>query len=264
MKIMLDAGHGYNTAGKRSPDGMREYEFNRACAAYAKAFLEGYENVTVYYAHSDHTDVPLQQRTNSANSLNVDVYVSIHANAYGTTWNSSGGIETFVYVTRPPLALSLAQKIQRNLISQTGLRDRGVKTADFHVLRETDMDAVLIECGFMTNPQEIILLRSESYRKNCADAIVKALAEQFGLVKISTPVPAPTTGLYRVQVGAFKNRDNANALADRLKKDGYQNFISSVNGLFKVQAGAFRDKQNADVLMQQLRSLGYQPYVYRA
>lgn len=110
MKIMLDAGHGYNTAGKASPDGMREYEFNRACAAYAKAFLEGYQNVTVYYAHSDQTDVPLQQRTNSANNLKVDFYVSIHANAYGTSWNNASGIETYVYITKPPVALAAAQK----------------------------------------------------------------------------------------------------------------------------------------------------------
>ncbi len=181
MKIMLDAGHGYNTSGKRSPDGMREYEFNRAVAAYAKAFLEGYQNVTVYYAHSDQTDVPLQQRTNSANSLNVDIYVSIHANAFGTTWNSAGGIETYVYTTRPPLALSLAQKIQRNLISQTGLRNRGVKTADFHVLRETDMDAVLIEvwiydqsrrnnsCFAQKAIEKIVLMLSSKHLQNSLD-----------------------------------------------------------------------------------------------
>ncbi|MDF2904244.1 MAG: N-acetylmuramoyl-L-alanine amidase CwlC [Bacillus sp. (in: firmicutes)] len=267
MKIMLDAGHGYNTAGKASPDGMREYEFNRACAAYAKAFLEGYQNVTVYYAHSDQTDVPLQQRTNSANNLKVDFYVSIHANAYGTSWNNAGGIETYVYITKPPVALAAAQKIQNHLIAETGLQNRGVKTADFHVLRETNMDAVLVECGFMTNPEEIKLLRSEDYRRTCADAIVKGVAEQFGLAKKPTPVPpptpAPSTGIYKVQVGAFKQRDNANSLAARLEKDGFQHFVFSENGLFKVQAGAFKDKQNADELLEKLRNAGYQPFVYR-
>jgi N-acetylmuramoyl-L-alanine amidase len=275
MKIMLDAGHGYNTAGKRSPDGMREYEFNRAAAAFAKEFLEGYQNVTVYYAHSDQTDVPLQQRTNSANQLNVDLYVSIHANAYGSTWNGAGGVETFVYTSKPPIALSLAQKIQRNIVAQTGLQNRGVKTADFHVLRETRMDAVLIECGFMTNPEEIKLLRSEDYRSTVANAIVKAIAEQFGLVKKPVPAPAPapgtepgagnrpSTGLYKVQVGAFKQRANALALQEKLRNGGFQNYVFQENGLFKVQAGAFGKKQNADELMQTLRSVGFQPYVYR-
>ncbi|PLR99109.1 N-acetylmuramoyl-L-alanine amidase [Bacillus sp. T33-2] len=226
MKIMLDAGHGYNEPGKRSPDGMKEYEFNRVVANYAKQFLEGYENVTVYFAHSDDRVVPLQERTDKANQLNVDCYVSIHANAYGNTWNDAGGIETYIYPTRPAEAAQLAAKIQRNLVASTGLKDRGVKTADFHVLRETKMTAVLAECGFMTNPEEIKLLRSDSYRKTCADAITRAVAEQYRLTKKPAPPPPPAgIGLYKVQVGAFKDRNNAEALADRLRKDGYEPFI---------------------------------------
>lgn len=274
MKIMLDAGHGYDTPGKRSPDGMREYEFNRAVAAYSKGLLDGYQNVAVYFAHSDQTDVPLQQRTNNANNLNVDIYVSIHANASGSTWSTARGIETYVYPSRPPGALSLATKIQNQLINRTGLQNRGVKTADFHVLRETNMDAVLIECGFMTNQEEIKLLRSESYRRTCAEAIVAALADHFGLVKKPAPTPAPapaptpsspspSTGLYKVQVGAFKQRSNADALSAQLTKDGFQNFITANSGLYKVQAGAFREKANADEQLQKLRNKGYQPFIFR-
>jgi N-acetylmuramoyl-L-alanine amidase len=281
MKIMLDAGHGFNTSGKRSPDGMREYEFNRAVANYAKELLDGYQNVTVYFAHSDQTDIPLQQRTNNANRLGVDIYVSIHANAAGNGWSDAHGIETFVYVSRPPLSVALATKIQNHLIARTGLRNRGVKTADFHVLRETNMDAVLIECGFYTNQEEIKLLRSESYRRTCAEAIVAALVEQFGLIGISRPAPAPAptpapapaptpspaptpaTGLYKIQVGAFKQRNNAESFSARLKNDGFQNFITSDNNLFKIQAGAFKERKNADELAQKLRNSGYQPYVFR-
>jgi N-acetylmuramoyl-L-alanine amidase len=279
MKIMLDAGHGYNTSGKRSPDGMREYEFNRAVANYAKDFLDDYQNVQIYFAHSDQTDIPLQTRTNSANSLNVDIYVSIHANAFGSGWNDAGGIETYILSTRYPVAYQLAQKIQRQLILQTGLRDRGVKTADFHVLRETNMDAVLIECGFMTNPEEIKLLRSETYRRTVADAIVKAIAQQFGLVKnpgaqtptpTPSPAPAPTpaprpsqpsTGLFKVQVGAFKNRDSAEELAQRLKQAGFNEYVYTEGGLHKVQAGAFKDRSNADDLIKELKSKGFDAFV---
>ena len=260
---MLDAGHGYNTAGKRSPDGMREYEFNRVVASYAKQFFEGYQNVTIYFAHSDSTDIPLQQRSDKANNLHVDLYISIHANAFGSTWNDAGGIETYVYPQRTEQQYKLAQKIQTQLIAQTGLRNRGVKAANFHVLRETLMSAVLIECGFMTNPAEIKLLRSDNFRRTCADALVKAVTEFYGLKKKPTPAPTPQTGLYKVQVGAFKQRANANALSEKLSKAGFTNFISSENGLFKVQAGAFKDKNNADELMQKLRRSGFQAYVYR-
>ncbi len=239
MKIMLDAGHGYNTPGKRSPDGMREYEFTRAVANYAKQLLANYKNVTVYFSHSDQEDVPLQARTNKANSLNVDIFVSIHANAFGSGgWNNVGGIETYVYPSRPPVAYQLAQKIQRNLVVATGLENRGVKTADFHVLRETKMDAVLAECGFMTNPNEIKLLRSETYRKTVAEAIVKGLADQFKLQRKENAAPAPSKapsaapsskkgGIYKVQAGAFENEQNAEELAERLRKAGFDAYIES-------------------------------------
>jgi N-acetylmuramoyl-L-alanine amidase len=269
---MLDAGHGYNTPGKRSPDGMREYEFNRAIANHARNLLRDYRNVTVYFAHSDQEDVPLQVRTDKANSLNVDVFVTIHANAFGSGgWNNVGGIETFVHPSRPPVAYQLAQKIQRNLTAATGLADRGVKTADFHVLRATRMDAVLAECGFMTNRNEAQLLRSDTYRRSVAEAIVKALADQFRLVKTDGTAPAPSPGplssggLYKVQAGAFQERRNADQLAAQLRRDGYESFVdlNSADGLFRVQAGAFNEKQRADALAAQLRQDGYSTYVYR-
>ncbi|MHC0037824.1 N-acetylmuramoyl-L-alanine amidase [Pseudoneobacillus sp. C159] len=239
MKIMLDAGHGYNTPGKRSPDGFREYEFTRSVATYARGLLETYKDVNVYFSHSDERDVPLKERTDTANKLGVDLFLSIHANAYGTTWNSANGIETYVYVTKPTRSYALAQKIQRQLITATGLRNRGVKTANFHVLRESKMDSVLIECGFYTNPEEVKLLRSEAYRRTCAEAITKAIVEQYNLVKektssTSTTTPSPTKpsnptaskGLYKVQVGAFSQRENAEALVKQLESDGYTAFIT--------------------------------------
>lgn len=231
MKIMLDAGHGYTTAGKRSPDGMREYEFTRTVANFAKQLLEGFQNVTVYFAHSDERDVPLKERSDKANQLKIDAYVAIHANAYGSGWNSANGIETYIYITKPKMAYALAQKIQKNLVTLTGLRNRGVKTANFHVLRETNMTSVLAECGFMTNRNEASLLRSETFRKTCAEAIVKAIADQYTLKRKATQTdtntpPSPMkNGLYKVQVGAYKEKKNAEELVTALKKLGYQPFI---------------------------------------
>lgn len=264
MKIMLDAGHGYSTAGKRSFDGIREYEFNRKVAAYAKEWLETYQNMVVYFAHSDDRDVPLQERTDAANLLNVDAYVAIHANAYGTSWNDANGIETYVYPTKPQEAYQLAQKIQQHLVALTGLSNRGVKTADFHVLRETHMTAVLTECGFYTNHHEVALMRSESYQRTCAQALVQGIVEQYHLVKNSTPVPALAPnpkGLYKVQTGAFSDQKNANSLVARLKSNGYNSFINRDDGLFKVQVGAFADRKNADQLAARLKADGYSSFI---
>jgi N-acetylmuramoyl-L-alanine amidase len=231
MKIMLDAGHGFNTAGKRSPDGMKEYEFNRKVTSFAKGILEGYQNVAVYFAHSDDKDVPLKDRTDAANRLKVDTYVAIHANAYGETWNDAAGIETYVYPTKPKEAVELAQKIQKYLVTATGLGNRGVKTADFHVLRETHMTAILAECGFMTNQKEASLMHTAAYQKDCAEAIVKGIVEQYHLIKkeskppVQTPPKTSPSGLYKVQVGAFTDKQNAEDLVKRLKASGFEAII---------------------------------------
>jgi N-acetylmuramoyl-L-alanine amidase len=261
MKIMLDAGHGYSTPGKRSFDGMREYEFTRKVASFARDFLAAYQNVTVYFAHSDERDVPLQERTDAANRLNVNAYVSIHGNAYGTTWNDANGIETYVYITKPKEAFELAQKIQKHLVEMTGLRDRGVKTADFHVLRETNMTAVLTECGFYTNKHEEALMKTEAFQRTCAEAIVTGIAEQYHLVK--KPAPTPSSGLYKVQAGAFSDKKNAEELAARLKEKGFTAYIYPDSNLYKVQAGAFSDKQNAEDLATRLSSNGFNAYIHQ-
>ena len=76
-----------NTAGKRSPDGvLREFNFNSAVADLVKHYLTQ-EGFTIIFSHNAQEDVPLTARTKLANSLNVDAFISIHANAFGNEWN---------------------------------------------------------------------------------------------------------------------------------------------------------------------------------
>ncbi|MBT2682668.1 N-acetylmuramoyl-L-alanine amidase [Bacillus sp. ISL-37] len=226
LAVMICAGHGYSTPGKRSPDGMREYEFNRRVAEVMKAELEKYEGVTVYFAHDDSRDVPLKERTDKANKLGVDVYVSIHANAFNGKMGSHGGIDTFIYKTSPKEAKALADVIQRNLISATGLRNRGVKTADFHVLRETHMTAVLIEHGFMDSTTDLPKLKSDAYRKLCGETNAKSLAQFYGLKRKPAPAPAPKKDVfYRVVTGSFNDKENAERRVAELKKAGFDSFL---------------------------------------
>lgn len=184
MKIVIDAGHGPETPGKRSPDGsLREYQFNSTVARYvADELLHEYEGVEILMTHADDRDVPLGERTDKANAWGADLFVSIHANAYGKgEWNDVRGIETYVYTTRPSAAVKLAEVVQRNLVRATERTNRGVKTANFHVLRETKMTAILVECGFMTNREECALLKKDEYRRKCSSAIVSAIVEVYGL-----------------------------------------------------------------------------------
>lgn len=227
MKIMLDAGHGLHTPGKQTPGGsMHEWEFNAATAQYVKDILVNYEKVEVLFAHdpSGQVDIALQKRTDYANQCGAEVYVSIHANANGETWGPAKGIETFVYKTNPASSRKLADVVQKKLIERTNRQDRGVKTADFQVLRETHMPAILCECGFMTNQEEATLLKSADYRIKCAGAIADGLIQVYGLkpkAKPVEPVKVASSGVYRVQVGAFTNKANADKLAGELKAKGY-------------------------------------------
>lgn len=192
LKVVIDAGHGFETPGKRSPDGMREYEFNRVVAQAMRNELMNFENVEVLFTHSDSYDVPLSTRTNKANSWGADVFVSIHANAYLGVMGNHGGIDTFVYESMPSTATKLAKVVQRNLISATGLKDRGVKGANFHVLRESRMTAILIEHGFMDSYTDLPKLKSDSYRKLCGVTNARSIAEFYGLKrKYSQPEPTP-------------------------------------------------------------------------
>ena len=175
MKIMIDAGHGPETAGKRSPDGvLREFNFNSAVADLVKQILLT-EGLAVIFAHDERKDVPLSERTKKANLLNVDAFISIHANAYGSGWNNANGIETYIYPTASKGSKVLAELVQRSLITACNRADRGVKKGNFAVLRDTQMPAILIECGFMTNREEAALLLQKSYRVQCAKAITFAI-----------------------------------------------------------------------------------------
>jgi N-acetylmuramoyl-L-alanine amidase len=170
-KIIVDAGHGPHTAGKRSPDEtLKEFMFNEAVAIRVKKLLSS-EGLTVIFSHDNTRDVALSERISLANKLKVDAFVSIHANAFGTDWNAAHGIETYTCLHPSKASVIMATQVQQALLMRTSRKDRGIKKGDFAVLRETTMPAILVECGFMTNKEEAILLKSSIYQQQCAQAI---------------------------------------------------------------------------------------------
>lgn len=232
MKICIDAGHGINTPGKRTPrfeDGsfMREFEFNSKLAQYLKEELNNYKDVEVFFTH-DHpsgiVDVPLRDRTNMANRLKADLFISIHADAFGDgeSFNSAHGLTSFIYKVVPKETLEIAEVIHQELIKDTGRRDRGIKRENFHVLRETSMSAVLIEHGFMTNLGDATLLRNDSFRRRCGLSIANAISRYFKLERIVEET------LYKVQLGSFSRKENAERLAKELEAKGYEAYILKV------------------------------------
>ncbi|MEH6942442.1 N-acetylmuramoyl-L-alanine amidase family protein [Bacillus sp. JJ722] len=210
LKIVLDAGHGPNTPGKRSPDGsLREYQFNKRVADVMKLKFSDYEGVQVLFTHSDGRDVPLSERTNAANKWGANLVVSLHANANAGKMGSHGGIETFIYTKPSAKSTEVAKAVQSALIKATGLRDRSVKKGNLHMVREPKAPSILVEYGFMDSYTDLPLLKTDSYRILCAETTVNAIAKVYGLKrkgasKTGTGAPKPTDhGKYRLATGTF-------------------------------------------------------------
>lgn len=186
MKIAIDNGHGNNTSGKRTPlfqDGtfMKEWEFNSAVAKELKTILE-HNGFDCLFVSPEATDTSLQTRVKRANDWKADLYISIHANAFGNDWNSANGIETFIYNNSDAKTTKLGTAVQKRLVQETNLTNRGLKVnSSLYVLNSTKMPACLVECGFMTNLKEANLLRSQDYRVKCAVGIAKGICDYAGI-----------------------------------------------------------------------------------
>lgn len=200
MLVCLDAGHAESTPGKRSIDGtLREYEFNRAVAKLIRGQLERH-GVNVIYSCDLETpeDISLTARCTTANKAKADIFVSIHANAYGTEWNSANGWEIF-YAAGSTKGYKLAQTIRAESIPYLGLRDRGIKTDNFTVLKKSSMPAVLIEHGFYTNKDECAKLKDAEFREKCAVADTKGILNYLGIAWIEEPQQSANTELETVE-----------------------------------------------------------------
>lgn len=111
----------------------------------------------------------LQARCDKANYAGADLLVSIHNN--GASSSAARGTETYAARGRDPLGDGLSAQVQRAVVEQTGLSNRGDKNADYYVLRWSNMPAILVEGAFITNPSDAALLKSASFRAKLAKSI---------------------------------------------------------------------------------------------
>ena len=192
--VYLDAGHGGYDPGA-SYFGISEKSLTLAIQSRVKDKLEaeGYQVVTT---RTSDTYVDLTDRSRAANASESDIFVSIHINASGSS--AAQGIETYYYQpyaeypsrinatyhanpTRLSMSDTLANAIQSSLINATGAQNQGVKRQTFAVLRETTSPAVLLELGFLSNPQEAARLNTSAYQETLANAIVAGIKRYYSV-----------------------------------------------------------------------------------
>jgi N-acetylmuramoyl-L-alanine amidase len=186
--VAIDAGHGGEDTGAIGYSGSYEKDFNLSIALKVATKLKAH-GVDVLMTRTQDSTVSLDDRTNMANDAGADVFVSIHQNSYVDTSVSPPkypqGIETYSYPGSTAGAL-LASKLQSNAIKNTNAVDRGTKTANFHVVRETNMPAALIECGFITNPDEEARLITDSYKDIMAYSITCGILDYLNIGREDT------------------------------------------------------------------------------
>lgn len=231
FKIALNAGHYLYTPGKRCMKSLdnnetREWVLNSRICSYITEYLKeysGYELLRIDDA-TGKTDITVQKRADKANNFGADIYVSVHHNA-GVGGGSGGGIMAFTYTQVGEATKRLQKMLYDKIIEKTSLkgnRASPLSTANFAECRLTKMPAVLLECGFMDSSTDVPVILSEDFAKNCARGIVEAIAEFGALKKNEEPA---SNKMYYVQVGAFKEKSNAEALAEKLKSAGFPAFI---------------------------------------
>ncbi len=176
MKIMLDAGHGGNDSGACN-GGYYESVYALEITKRLGTLLTA-QGFTVGYTRTDDTYIGINTRYKTANSWGAGAFVSIHLNSGQA---SASGIETLVYKTGGN-ADALAQKVQAQLIDATGAKNRGVKVrTDLGVLRGTDMPAILVETGFISNDEECAKLITAAYQQTLVEAMAKGICAWAGI-----------------------------------------------------------------------------------
>jgi N-acetylmuramoyl-L-alanine amidase len=261
MKLYLDPGHGGSDPGAQG-NGLREKDLNLDIALKIRSILEdNYENIEVKMSRTSDMNKSLSQRTNEANAWGADFYLSIHINSFN---GSAQGYEDYIHSSLSNNSATARYRdiIHTEVMKLNQLDDRGKKKADFHVLRETTMDAMLSENGFIDNAQNAALMKQESWRRNVAQGHANGIAKAFNL----TPKEATDRGaLYKVIAGSFKQRENAEKRVTDLYAQGFDSFISTseVSGetWYRVQAGAFSSRENAETRLREIESKGIDAFI---
>jgi N-acetylmuramoyl-L-alanine amidase len=220
VKICIDPGHGGADPGAVGPTGLREKDVNLAVAKQVAELLKPIAEVKL--TRTKDIAVSLKGRAAISNSFGCDYFISVHSNSF--TDRKVGGVETWAYAPGGK-GEKLARAVQPELVKATGFANRGVKfNSGFAVLRDTKAPAIITESGFISNPAEEKLLKTAAFREKIAKAIAQGVAKQLGK-KLPEPkpaqAPAPAGKLYRVQVGAYSVRANAEAQLAKAKKAGF-------------------------------------------
>jgi N-acetylmuramoyl-L-alanine amidase len=173
-KIVIDAGHGGHDPGANGVSGKEEKVFTLSLSQKIYDLLKQDPMFEPHMTRTDDTFVDLLVRSKFANDLNADALISIHGNFFKDP--QVKGTETYYSFDN---GLQLAQIVHENFVKGTGFQDRGVKRQKLKVLSHSNMPAILMEIGYLTNKDEETAMLSSKGQNRAAQAIVDGLKQYF-------------------------------------------------------------------------------------
>lgn len=237
--IALDAGHGYNTAGKRcmkklDANQTREWYLNDRIMDKVQVLLEKYDCKVL---RTDDTtgakDISLSARVKTANNAKADVFISMHHNA-GINGGSGGGTKIYWYSSKA-VRKEQAQSLYDIIVAKTGLvgnRSTKVSKNGFYVVKKTTMPAFLVENGFMDSKVDVPIILSEAHADKTAEALVEFLVKEFGLKKKPEEVkPVENYNYYPAYKGKKTTLQPALASLGVNSSYSYRKKIAKANGI---------------------------------
>jgi N-acetylmuramoyl-L-alanine amidase len=226
-KVFVGVGHGGSDSGAVA-NGLKEKDLNLEIAKECALTLQRH-GVTVLLSRTKDENDTLNEEIKECNKFNPDLAIDIHNNAGG-----GDGVEAF-YHYGGGLSKTLAENVLAEIV-KIGQNSRGVKTRrnalgkDYYgFIRQTKAPAVIVECAFIDNKKDIAIIDTLAEQKKMGIAVAKGILKTLGIAYVEEkPVVTDTNvggKLYRVQVGAFNEKKNAENLVKKLKADGYNAII---------------------------------------
>ncbi len=221
-KVFLGVGHGGKDSGAVG-NGFKEKDLNLSISLACRDVLERHGvNVLMSRTKDEDDKTPIQE----CNAYNPDLAVDIHNNAGG-----GDGAEAFYHYgggTGKTLAVNILDEIVKIGQNSRGakIRKNELGTDYYGFIRQTKAPAIIVECAFVDNAKDIQIVDTLAEQKSMGVAIAKGILKTLGLAYVEENKPETTSGkLYRVQVGAYSVKANAEALKKKLESAGYDAII---------------------------------------
>lgn len=177
VKVFIDAGHGGKDGGATG-HGLKEKDITLKISKKIRSILNGYDGISTKMSRTGDSYPTLTQRTNEANSWGADLFLSIHINSGGGT-----GYEDYIYsqLSNSSSTAKIRDIIHNEIVDRVDMANRGKKKANFHVLRESKMTAILTENGFIDNKQDTDKMKSDKWINDVAQGHANGILKAFNI-----------------------------------------------------------------------------------